>query len=191
MSSILDMVQQHLGDGGIQRISQQLGIPPEQAQAAIAAALPMVMGGMANQAAQPGGAEAIHEAIQTHADMPTSAPVADPGLMHGGAGGGGLIGRMLGNHHEQVQQSVSKASTLSPEKTGKLLMMLAPVVLMALARKHKQEGTAPTPQQLPQVLQQGQQQAAEEAVAQHPQLGGMLGGLLNKVLGGIGSMGQS
>jgi hypothetical protein len=186
MSSILDMVQQHLGSDGIQRISQQLGIPPEQAQAAVAAALPMVMGGMANQAAQPGGAEAIHEAIQTHADMP-----ADPGLLHGGAGGGGLIGRMLGNHHEQVQQNVSKASTLSPEKTGKLLMMLAPVVLMALARKHKQEGTAPTPQQLPQVLQQGQQQAAEEAVAQHPQLGGMLGGLLNKVLGGIGSMGQS
>ena len=70
MSSILDMVQQHLGADGIQRISQQLGIPPEQAQAAVAAALPMVMGGMASQAAQPGGAQAIHEAIQSHADAP-------------------------------------------------------------------------------------------------------------------------
>ena len=186
MSSILDMVQQHLGPDGIQRISQQLGIPPGEAQAAVAAALPMVMGGMASQAAQPGGAEAIHEAIQAHADTPG----ADPGLMHGGAGGGGLIGRMLGTNHEQVQQNVSKASTLSPEKTGKLLMMLAPVVLMALARKHQQDGTT-TPQQLPQVLQQGQQEAAQQAVEQHPQLGGMLGGLLNKVLGGIGSMGQS
>jgi hypothetical protein len=190
MSSILDMVQQHLGSDGVQRISQQLGIPPEQAQTAIAAALPMVMGGMANRAGQPGGTEAIHEAIQTSADVPTGAAgAADPGFMHGGAGGGGLIGRMLGNHHEQVQENVSKASTLSPEKTGKLLMMLAPVVLMALARKHRQDGT--TPQQLPQVLQQGQQEAAQQAVEQHPQLGGMLGGLLNKVLGGIGSMGQS
>ena len=185
MSSILDMVQQHLGPGGIQRISEQLGIPPGEAQAAVAAALPMVMGGMASQAAQPGGAEAIHQAIQAHADT----PAADPGLMHGGAGGGGLIGRMLGTSHEQVQQNVSKASALSPEKTGKLLMLLAPVVLMALARKHKQDGT--TPQQLPDVLQQGQQEAAQRAVEQHPQLGGMLGGLLNKVLGGIGSMGQS
>lgn len=185
MSSILDMVQQHLGPDGIQRISDQLGVPPEQAQAAIAAALPMVMGGMASQAAQPGGADAIHQAIQAHADT----PAADPGLMHGGAGGGGLIGRMLGTSHGEVQQNVSKASTLSPEKTGKLLMLLAPVVLMALARKHKQDGT--TPQQLPDVLQQGQQEAAQRAVEQHPQLGGVLGGLLNKVLGGIGSMGQS
>lgn len=185
MSSILDMVQQHLGAGGIQRISEQLGVPPEQAQAAIAAALPMVMGGMARQAAEPGGAEAIHQAIQTHAE----APAADPGLLHGGAGGGGVIGRMLGNRHEEVQQQVSKASTLSPEKTGKLLMMLAPVVLMALARKHQQQGT--TPEQLPQVLQQGQQEAAQQAVEQHPQLGGVLGGLLSKVLGGIGTMGQS
>jgi Uncharacterized conserved protein len=185
VSSILDMVQQHLGPDGIQRISDQLGIPPGQAQAAVAAALPMVMGGMASQASQPGGAEAIHQAIQAHAE----APAADPGLMHGGAGGGGLIGRMLGTNHEQVQQTVSKASTLSPEKTGKLLMMLAPVVLMALARKHQQDGT--TPQQLPQVLQQGQQEAAQQAVAQHPQLGGMLGGLLNKVMGGIGGLGQS
>jgi hypothetical protein len=185
VSSIFDMVQQHLGPGGIQRISEQLGIPPEQAQAAVAAALPMVMGGMANQAAQPGGAEAIHQAIQTHADT----PAADPGFLHGGAGGGGVIGRMLGNRHEEVQQQVSKASTLSPEKTGKLLMMLAPVVLMALARKHKQEGT--TPEQLPQVLQQNQQEAAQRAVEQHPQLGGRLGGILGKVLGGIGGLGQS
>jgi hypothetical protein len=185
VSSILDMVQQHLGAGGIQRISEQLGVPPEQAQAAIAAALPMVMGGMANQAAQPGGAEAIHQAIQAHAE----APAADPGFLHGGAGGGGVIGRMLGNRHEEVQQQVSKASTLSPEKTGKLLMILAPIVLMALARKHRQDGT--TPEQLPQVLQQNQQEAAQRAVEQHPQLGGMLGGLLNKVLGGIGGLGQS
>ena len=90
---------------------------------------------------------------------------------------------------DMVQQQVSKASTLSPEKTGKLLMLLAPVVLMALARKHKQEGT--TPEQLPQVLQQNQQEAAQRAVEQHPQLGGMLGGILGKVLGGIGGMGQS
>ena len=186
MSSIFDLVQQHLGAGGIQRISEQLGIPPEQAQAAVAAALPMVMGGMANQAAQPGGAEAIHEAVQAHAE----APEADPGLLHGGAGGGGLIGRMLGTHHEQVQQNVSKASALSPEKTGKLLMMLAPVVLMALARKRQQAG-ASAPQQLPEVLQQGQQEAAQRAVEQHPQLGGMLGGILGKVLGGIGGLGQS
>jgi hypothetical protein len=185
VSSILDMVQQHLGAGGIQRISEQLGVPPEQAQAAIAAALPMVMGGMANQAAQPGGAEAIHQAIQTQADV----PAGDAGFLHGGAGAGGVIGRLLGNRLEEVHQLVSKASTLSPEKTGKLLMMLAPIVLMALARKHKQDGT--TPEQLPHVLQQNQQEAAQRAVEQHPQLGGMLGGLLNKVLGGIGGMGQS
>lgn len=177
MSSITDLIQQQLGAGGLQRISEQLGIPPEQAQAAVAAALPMVMGGMARQAADPAGADAIHQAVEAHA----AAPTADPGLMHGGAGGGGLIGRMLGTSHEQVQQGVSKASTLSPEKTGKLLLLLAPIVLMALAHKRKQDGT--TAQQLPDVLQQGQQQAAQQAVEQHPHLSGVLGGLLGQVLG--------
>ncbi len=179
MSSITDLIQQQLGAGGLQRISQQLGIPADQAEAAVAAALPMVMGGMAAHAADPAGAEAIHQAIDTHA----TAPMGDPGLMHGGAGGGGLIGRMLGTRHEQVQQGVSQASTLSTEKTGKLLMLLAPIVLMALAHKRKQDGT--TAQQLPDVLQQGQEQAAQRAAEQHPHLGGILGGLLNQVISRI------
>jgi hypothetical protein len=177
MSSIFDLVQQQLGSGGIQRIAEKLGVPPEQAQSAVAAALPMMMGGMAQQAAQPGGADAIHQAVEAHA----AAPDADPGFLHGGAGGGGLIGRMLGNTHEEVKTGVSKASALSPEKTGKLLMLLAPVMLMALAHKRKQDGT--TAQELPEVLQSGQQRAAQEAVQNHPQLGGMLGGLLGQVLG--------
>ncbi|MBA2627570.1 MAG: hypothetical protein H0U85_06125 [Gemmatimonadales bacterium] len=68
------------------------------------------------------------------------------------------------------------------EKTGKLLMLLAPVVLAALAHKRKQDGAGA--QQLPQVLEQGQQQAQQHAEAQHPHLGGgVLGGLLNQVLG--------
>ncbi|MEO8227353.1 MAG: DUF937 domain-containing protein [Gemmatimonadota bacterium] len=175
MSSIFDLVQQQLQGDGLRRISEQLGTSQGETQSAIAAALPMVMGGMAQHASQPGGADLIHQAVDAHAG-------GDAGLLHGGAGGGGLIGRMLGNRHEQVQQGVSKASTLSPEKTGKLLLLLAPIVLAALAHKRKQDGT--TPQQLPEVLQQGQAQAQQHAEAEHPHLGGgLLGGLLGQIMG--------
>ncbi|MBA2627749.1 MAG: DUF937 domain-containing protein, partial [Gemmatimonadales bacterium] len=112
MSSLFDLVQQQLGAGGLERISEQLGTSHDETQAAVAAALPMVMGGMAQHASQPDGADSLQQALDTHA--------ADAGLMHGGAGGGGLIGRMLGNRHEHVQQGVGRASTLSTEKTGKL-----------------------------------------------------------------------
>ena len=75
--SILDLVQQQLGPQGTQQIAQQIGADPTTTQTAIQAALPMLLGGMATTAREPGGASAIQ------------------GLLGQGAGGGGL-GGMLG-----------------------------------------------------------------------------------------------
>jgi hypothetical protein len=78
--SLLDLVQQQLGPQGTQQIAQQIGADPNTTQHAIQAAIPMLVGGMAGAAREPGGASAIQ------------------GLLgqSGGGGLGGMLGGLLG-----------------------------------------------------------------------------------------------
>jgi hypothetical protein len=97
--------------------------------------------------------------------------------MLGGAGGaGGILGNILGGNHSAVEDGVTQASGLDRAKTGRLLMILAPIVLGALARHRSQTGANPT-----QVSADLQREA--ESHASHPQFGGIIGGILNKATG--------
>jgi hypothetical protein len=178
--ALMDMVQQHLGQSEISQISQQLGVSPGIAQTAIAAAIPMIVGGMASHASQPDGASSVQQAITAHDGVTDdvgavlqSGPPADVG------GSGGLLGRILGNHHDAVQQGVQQASGLDSEKAKKLLMMLSPIVLGVLARRQfgGQSVQQASPGQLGSVLNQ----EAQAAAAQSPHVGGLLGKILGAV----------
>jgi hypothetical protein len=171
VASLLEMVQQHLGPTEVNQISQQLGVAPAQAQSAISAALPMVIGGMASNASQPGGPDAIHQSLTSHGGI-----LGNLGGLLGGGGvadGGGLLGNILGQHQAPVQQGVSQASGLDSDKTRKLLLMLAPIVMGVLARKHA-AGQA-SPAQVADDLKRESETAQQQAKTHAPQLGGLLG----------------
>jgi hypothetical protein len=170
MASLLDMVQQHLGPTEVNQISQQLGVEPAQAQSAISSALPMVIGGMASNAAQPGGSSAIQQSLASHAGV-----LGNLGGLLGGGGvadGGGLLGNILGQHQAPVQQGVSQASGLDPAKAQQLLLILAPIVMGVLARKHAAAQSSPA--QVSEDLKRESQVAQQQAQAQAPHLGGLL-----------------
>ena len=180
--ALMDVVQQHLGQSEVSQISQQLGISPGVAQAAIAAAIPMIVGGMARHASQPQGATTIQDAITAHdgvtddvGSVLQAAPPADV------SGSGGLLGRILGTHRDTVQQGVQQASGLDGENVKKLLMMLSPIVLGVLARRQfgGENAQQMDPGQLGGVLHQEAQQAATQA----PHMGGLLGKILGAVQG--------
>jgi hypothetical protein len=182
--ALMDLVQQHLGQSEVNQISQQLGISPGVAQTAIAAAIPMIVGGMAHQASQPQGADTIQQAITAHdgvtddvGSVLQAGPPADTGSS------GGLLGRILGTHRDTVQQGVQQASGLDGEKARKLLMMLSPVVLGVLARHQfgGQNAQQADPGQLGGILHR----EAQSAAAQSPHVGGLLG----KILGAVQSPG--
>lgn len=161
--SLIDLVQQHIAPADVQNISQQLGTDPATTQNAIQAAIPMMLGGMASTANQPGGESSIQSAL---------------GGMLGGSGGGGILGNILGQHNATVQDGVQKASGLDAGSAGKLLILLAPFVLRALA-KHQAANPAASGG-VAGTLQQEARNA--QAAAPSPQVGGILG----KILGGIG-----
>ena len=177
--ALIDTVQQHLGQAEVNQISQHLGIEPSKAQSAISAALPMIVGGMAKHA-QAGGAASVQDAIGAHAgaannvtNLLQAGPPADSGVS------GGLLGRLFGGHTETVNQGVQQATGLDSEKTRKLLMMLAPVVLGVLA--HRTFGGQPAQQAAPAQVGNELTQEAQTAASRSPHVGGLLGKLLGAV----------
>ena len=191
MSGIQDIIQSQLTPDKINQISSAIGADPATTQQAVNAAVPMMMGGMAQHAASPAGASAIESAAGQHAGMldgiggmlggaGLDGVLGGLGGMLGGAGGsggvGGILGSILGSSHSQVQDGVTQASGLDRQKTAKLLMMLAPIVLAAIA--HHKQTTNATATQIGSDLQREAQ-----VHAQHPQFGGILGGILNRATG--------
>jgi hypothetical protein len=180
MPSILDLVQQHLGQQEIAQIGQQLGTDPATTQQAVNAALPALVGGMASTAQQPQGASMLQGLLGSHDGV-----LGNLGALLGGGGGapadrGGVLGSILGHNQGAVQQGVQQASGLGSDQTRKLLMMLAPIVVGALAKRTMSHGGAQQdPAQLGQVLQQDGAEAQQQAQAQSHHMGGLLGKLMS------------
>ena len=147
--NLLDLVQQHVGPDEIQQISQQIDADPATTQAAVQAAVPMLVGGMASTAQQPGGASTIQQALSSHEGALSG--LGSLGEMFGGGNlgtladtrGGGLLGKVLGGHQSTVQNGVSQTSGLDPEKTKKLLMILAPKPCIMVHREPKPQSLPP------------------------------------------------
>jgi len=190
MSGILDTVQQQLTPDTVNQISQQLGVDPATTQQAITAALPVVLGGMASHADDPAAAAAIHDEADNHAGLlgglGNLIPGGAGGMLGGlasaiGAGGlGSVLGSVLGPKNSQVQDGVSKASGLDPQRAKQLMMILVPIVLAAIAHHKRSAGLAPS--EVGPTLQEQARTAQAEAERQAPHMGGLLGGIMSHVM---------
>ncbi|MDQ2665441.1 MAG: DUF937 domain-containing protein [Gemmatimonadota bacterium] len=178
--SLIDLVKQELGPSGIQNISQQIGADPAATERAVTSALPMMVGGMASTAQQAGGENALQSAIGA---LGGGGGAGGGGGMLGGLGGllgGGILGSILGQHHSTVQDGVQQASGLDAGKVGKLLILLAPFIIRALA-KHQSSRAA---QQQAGGMAGSLQKEAQDAAAN---AGPHVGGILGQILGGLGA----
>lgn len=190
MTQILDTVQQQLGPDTINQISQQLGIDPATAQQAVTSALPVVLGGMASHADDPAAAATIHSEADNHAGLlgglGNLIPGGSGGVLGGlagalGSGGlGGLLGNVLGPKNGQVQDGVSQASGLDPQRSKQLMMILVPIVLAAIAHHKRSANLAPA--EVGPSLQNEARQAQAHAEREQPHMGGLLGGIMSHVM---------
>jgi len=177
---LLDAVQGQLDQSAVTQISQKLGINPALAQTAVAAAVPMIVAGMAKHASTPGGAQNIENAAEKHRDVPGNVgSVLQAGPPEDNTG---LLGKILGQHHETVKDGVQKATGLDTQKAGKLLMMLSPVVLGMLARKQfGGQNAQPQPSDITTTLKREAGEARQQVQTQAPQAQGVLGQLLDGI----------
>jgi hypothetical protein len=184
--SMLDMLQQRLGGDAVNQISRQLGTDPATTQAAIATALPMLVGALARNAQDPDKAGALANALGRHDGSVLDDVAGYLGRADTGDGGG-ILGHVLGARQETVQTGLGQAAGLDPSKAGTLLSMLAPLVMGALGKAQREKGLDTGG--LAGMLGTEQQRAADAA----PGVMGMLSSFLDRdhdgsVMDDIGGM---
>jgi hypothetical protein len=180
--SLADELMSHLQNGdALQQMAAQLGTSPEQAASAVSAALPMLLGKMGANAADPQGAADLFGALQNHGGGGGLDLGGLLGGLLGGAGGGqaggaaDILGSIFGNHQQTAQDNLGQATGLGGQGAAQLLAMLAPLVMSFLA--HHANSNGMDAGGLGAALGQEQERAQQ-------QQGGLLGSLLGGGQGG-------
>lgn len=168
MSSLDDI----LGTLPIGDIAKKLGVDSATAEAAVKQALPALVGGLAANA-EDGGAASITKAVERHGSA----------LVDGGVSlddvdtddGEKIVNNVFGAKKPEVVAALGSAKPaaaggISPELIGKVLPILAPIVLSFLAKQFTPKTTG---------------EATESAPTASG--GGGIGDLLGGLLGGGGS----
>lgn len=176
-SSLTQELLSQLQGAPLQQLSRQLGTDPGQTAGAVGAALPLLLGALGRNAAQPQGAEALFGALQRdHAGTDLGSLL---GAVLGGGGGSpqaaagsAILGHIFGGNQPRAEQGLGQATGLGGAQAAQLLALLAPIVMSFLANRSRQQGL--------DAGQLGQALGAERRQVQEQ--GGPGGGLLGAVL---------
>lgn len=198
--SLIDDLMGQLQGPAMGQIARQLGTDTGTTSNAIAAALPMLVGALGRNAQQPDGAAALFNALQRdHAGQGAVDLGGLMGAMLGGGGGaagagglgdllgsvlgggapasrqvdaGGILGHIFGGAQPRAEAGLSQAAGLQSSQSSKLLMLLAPIVMAALAKRMRTDNLDAG----------GLGSALGQERLRVQQQGGLGGGLLNAVL---------
>jgi hypothetical protein len=149
MFSLEDLLGQDQGNEAVNQISQQVGTDPSAVGSVIQAALPAILGGLANNASTPDGAQSLNSALEQNHDGGILGNIGGLGSLIFGsqtaapppqADGGGILGHIFGNSQGQVAQQVSNQTGVSAGQVAQILMMLAPIVMGYLGQQKQQHG---------------------------------------------------
>ena len=150
-ASLTEELLSQLQGAPLQQIADQLGTNPSQAQSAVSAALPMLLGALGRNAAQPQGAADLFGALQRdHVGRAAgSGGLGDLlGSVLGGMGGGGaggaadgasILGHIVGDNQQRAEAGLGQATGLGAN-AGQLLQILAPIVMAFLAQRAQAGG---------------------------------------------------
>jgi hypothetical protein len=139
--SIIDLLSQTMQGGGIDQISERVGLDKDQVSTVVAGAMPMLIGALKRNADKPGGAESLVGALDRDHDGSVIDDLAGF-LGKGGAekAGAGILGHVFGSRQTSVESALGGMSGLDKGQVGKILMMLAPVVMGALGKTKREKG---------------------------------------------------
>ena len=153
MPTLIDELGSQLQGDTLSKMSRQLGTDEATTQQAISMALPMLIGGLAREAETPTGAQSLNQALEEDHDGslldnvstlfgPAASGAADVSVPRA-LNGAGILGHILGGKKEPVQQGIGRATGMNSQQVGRLLIMLAPLVMAYLGRRKRQLGAGP------------------------------------------------
>lgn len=169
MASPLEDLLGRLSGDQVARLSAALGTDRKSTEQAVGSAVPMLFSALAARANRPEGAQALAGALDRDHDGSVLDDVA--GFFTGAGPGPGqaILGHVLGGQQAAAEAHISRASGLDSGAAGRLLAMLAPLVMGSLGRVKRSQGLDPSA--LSDLLGQERRQAAAAAPAE---LGGLM-----------------
>ncbi|MBK8673406.1 MAG: DUF937 domain-containing protein [Bacteroidetes bacterium] len=183
MSDLNQLLSSVLNENTVAQIGEQLGVDQNQAGNAIQLALPALLGALNKNAQSEDGAQGIMNALSKDHDggildmLPQFLGNASQGP------GAAILGHILGAKQPQMEQQIGQHSGLNPAMVGKLLTILAPILMGALGKSQQQ---APQQQSggglgnLISILGGATQQHQQQAQQNNNPLMQILGNVLDK-----------
>ena len=137
MGSLMETLGQVLGGDTMRQISSQIGADEETTGKALSAALPMLIGALSKNASRGDGAQSILNAVSRDHDGSILDHLS--GFLNNAQGGPGegILRHVLGSRRSNVESGLSRATGLDTGSVGKMLTMLAPIVMGALGKAQR------------------------------------------------------
>lgn len=169
----------------IDDIAAKLNVSPDVAKAAVEQGGAVLLGGLAKNAASDEGSAAIRNALKKHEGKAGASTVDEVDQ----ADGEKIVTHVLGDQKQEVTSKLNSSDKTAGIDFGKLLPILAPIIMGLIANKNKEKSTTPD--------------GAESGGGIGDLIGGLIGGgdkggsgggigdLLGGILGGGSSSGGS
>lgn len=160
----------------IDDIAEKFGVSQDVARQAVQEGGAVLLGGLAKNAQTAEGASAIEKALNRHDGFSGVSKVDDVDQTDGGK----IVGHVLGDKKQEVADSLTASEkTAGGIDFGKLLPILAPIIMGLIANANKGKGGGGIGDILGGLLGGGQQGGGQQ--------GGSAGGL-GDILGGLGGL---
>ncbi|OAN43264.1 DUF937 domain-containing protein [Microbacterium sp. H83] len=152
----------------IDDIAAKLGVSHDEAKAAVEQGGAVLLGGLASNASTAEGSSAIENALKRHEGATGPAKVEDIDQ----ADGGKIVSHILGAKEKEVTEKLTESTQTAGIDFGKLLPILAPIVMGLIANANKDKSA--------------KKDAGEQSGGIGDVIGGILGG--GSSGGGIGDL---
>lgn len=146
MSGLLDLINSPIGKQLISGVAGQTGQSENKTADILSMAMPLLMGAMKKNAATPGGAEGLMNALSSKHDGSILDNLG--GLFGGGVDqsvmddGAGILGHVLGSKQGQVQNALSNKAGIDAGSVGQILKIAAPILLGFLGKQSRQQNVS-------------------------------------------------
>jgi hypothetical protein len=141
MDSMLDSIMGSLQtSGGIGQISESLGLDQNDVSKVMSGALPALLGGLTRNTSSVEGASGLLAALDRDHDGSILDDITGLLVTAGTAKtGAGILGHVFGDQQARVETALSKTTGVDAAMVGKIMAMVAPLVLGYLGRQRRQE----------------------------------------------------
>ena len=148
MSGILDLLNSDAGKQLINGASSQLGLDKANAASALGAAIPLILGGMQNNASTSSGAASLLGALGN--SKHNGGILDNLGSILGGSNiddevltdGGNILGHVFGGQEQNAANAISKSSGIDLNAAMGLMKTAAPFIMGYLGKQAMSKGVS-------------------------------------------------